>query len=134
MSTQPPSAPPSQPSPSTPPSKSSYEELDSPSRTLPPVVPILIAAVVVAAVVFFIVRSNRPVTPATGSITKVLAVEQSTKDRVLVSIEVHVKNGSEKPIYVRDVTVKANTSAGELTDTPAPANDVPRYFQAYPAL
>jgi len=130
MSTQPPSAPP----PSTPPRKTSYEELGSPSRTLPPVVPILIAAVVVAEGVFFIVRGNRPVTPATGNITKVFAVEQSTKDRVLGSIEVHVKNGREKPIYVRDVTVKTNTSAGELTDTPAPANDVPRYFQAYPAL
>ena len=126
--------PPQQPQPPQPRITTSYDELDSPSRSMPPIVPILIAALVVAAIVFFVVRANRPVTPATGSITKTFYVEQTTKDRVLVGVEVHIKNGSEKPIYVRDVVVKVTLPSGELTDTPASAGDVPRYYQAYPTL
>src|SRR4051812_9490570 len=131
-----PQQPPSPPTPpQTPRAKSSYEELNAPERSLPPIVPILIAAVVVAIVVFIIVRTNRPVTPATGFIVRSFYVEQNSKDRVLVGIEVHIKNGSEKPIYVKDVVVKVTPATGdELTDTPAPPNDVPRYYHAYPAL
>lgn len=111
------------------------EEMDSPSRSLPPLVPVLIAAIVVGAIVFFIARSNRPVTPASGSITKTFAVEQNTKDRVLVGVEVHLKNGSDKTIYVRDVTVQVTPATGEpIKDNPAPGSEVPRYYQAYPAL
>src|SRR4051812_16796095 len=116
------------------PARSSYDELDSPSRSLPPVVPILIAAVVIGIVLFFVISANRPVTPATGYITKTFYVEQNTKDRVMVGVEVHIKNGSDKPIFVRDVAVKVTTASGELTDTPAPANDVSRYLAAYPEL
>src|SRR6266850_1896810 len=105
MST-PPQPPPTPLQPITPPAKSSYQEMDSPSRSLPPVVPVLIAAVIVAAIVFFVVRSNRPITPATGFITKTFYVEQATKDRVLVGVEVHVKNSTDKPIYIKDVEVK----------------------------
>src|SRR5437870_4808722 len=108
------------------PPKSAYEEMDSPSRTLPPIVPVLIAAVIVGAIVFFVVRGNRPVTPASGTITKTFYVEQNTKDRVLAGVEVHVKNGGEKPIYVKEVEVKLVTPSGEFKDTPAPGSDVPR--------
>ena len=132
------STPPQAPNPQLPPkqnaAQSSYQEMDSTERTLPPIVPVLIAAVAIAIALYFVVKTNRPVTPATGSITKVFYVEQSTKDRVLAGVEVHIKNGSEKPIYVKDVSVKLTTPTGELTDTPAPANDISRYFQAYPAL
>ena len=114
--------------------QNSYQEMDSPERSLPPIGPVLIAGAIVAAIVFFVVKTNRPVTPATGTITKTFYVEQSTKDRVLAGIEVHIKNGSEKPIYVKDIAVKLTTPQGEFKDTPAPANDVPRYLQAYPAL
>ena len=131
----PPTPPPTSQPPQRPLAKSSYDELNAPERSLPPIVPILIAAVVVAIVVFIIVRTNRNVTPATGFLTRSFYVEQNSKDRVLVGIEVHIKNGSEKPIYVKDVVVKVTTAKGdELTDNPAPPNDVPRYYQAYPAL
>jgi hypothetical protein len=131
MSTPQPPAPPAKPSQ---PAPSSYQEMDSPSRSLPPIVPVLIAGVLVGAILFFIARSNRPVAPATGSISKVFAVEQSTKDRVLVGVEVNVKNSSDAAIYVKDAKVKVTLPAGQLEDTPAPADDVPRYLQAYPAL
>lgn len=126
------STPPQPPQPQS--SRSSYEELDSPSRSLPPVVPVLIAAVIVGALIFFVVRGNRPVTPASGTITRTFYVEQNTKDRVLAGVEVSVKNGSDKPIFVREVEVKVTAPNGEFTDSPAPGSDVPRYYQAYPAL
>jgi hypothetical protein len=133
MSTPP--QPPSPPQPTKPqPAPTSYQEMDSPERSLPPIIPVLIAAAVVGAIIFVIARANRPVTPATGNITKVFAVEQSTKDRVLVGVEVHIKNASDAAIYIKDAKVKVTLPTGELVDTPAPANDMPRYFQAYPAL
>ena len=116
------------------PTKSSYEEMDSPSRSLPPIVPVLIAAIVIGAIVFFVVRGNRPVTPATGTVTKTFYVEQNTKDRVFAGVEVHIKNSSDKTIYVREVEATLVTPAGEFKDSPAPGDDVPRYYAAYPAL
>lgn len=110
------------------------EEMDSASRSLPPIVPVLIAAVVVGAIVFFIARSTRPVAPATGSIAGVFAVEQGSKQSVLVSVAVTVKNSSDAIIYVKDASVKVTLPDKELTDTPAPAVEVPRYLQAYPSL
>src|ERR1700760_3575586 len=105
------STPPQPPSPSIPPKPSaptSYQEMDSPERSLPPVVPVLIAAVVIGIIVFFVARTNRQVPPATGSITKVFAVEQSSKDRVLVGVEVNIKNSEEATIYVKDAAVKVS--------------------------
>jgi hypothetical protein len=122
--------PPAPPKPAT----SSYQEMDSPARSLPPIVPVLIAAVAIGAIVFFIARTNRQTPPATGSITKVFAVEQTSKDRVLVGVEVNIKNSGDAAIYVKDESVKVSLPTGDLTDTPAPGADMPRYFQAYPEL
>ncbi len=125
---------PQPPAPPKPPAPGSYQEMDSAGRSLPPVVPVLIAAILIGAIVFVIARKNRQVPPATGSITKVFAVEQTSKDRVLVGVEVNVKNSSDATIYVKDASVKVTLPTGEFEDTPAPGADMPRYFQAYPAL
>jgi hypothetical protein len=110
------------------------EEFDTAERTLPPLVPVLIAAVVVAVVVFVVVRTTTSKTPASGNITKMFHVEQSSGDRILVGIEVHVKNMGKAPVWVRGVDVKLTTPKGEFTDQPAPGVDHPRYMQAFPDL
>jgi hypothetical protein len=110
------------------------EELDSPRRSLPPAVPVIAAAVVLAIAVFTMVRVTTSTTPASGNITKMSHVEQSSGDRVLVAIELHLKNMGQKPVWVKGVDVKLTTAQGEFTDQPAPASDNPRYFQAYPDL
>ncbi|MCU1287275.1 MAG: hypothetical protein JWO13_3625 [Acidobacteriales bacterium] len=110
------------------------EEFDSPRRSLPPAVPVLVAAVVLGIAVFTMVRVTNPVTPASGAITKMFHVEQSTGDRVLVGIEVHLKNMGQKPVWVKGVDVKLTTPQGEFTDQPAPGVDHPRYLQAFPGL
>jgi hypothetical protein len=110
------------------------EEFDSPRRSLPPVGPVLIAAVVLGIVIYAILHFTATPTPATGNITKMFHVEQSTGDRVLVAVEVHLKNMSQKPVWVKGVDVKLTTPSGEFTDKPAPGSDNARYFEAYPAL
>jgi hypothetical protein len=110
------------------------EEFDSAERSLPPVVPVLIAAVVIAIAVFVLIRTTTSTTPASGNITKMFHVEQSTGDRVLVGIEIHLKNMGPKPVWVRGVDVKLTTPKGEFTDQPAPGVDHPRYLQAFPDL
>src|SRR5436190_11504076 len=79
------------------------EEFDSPGRSLPPAVPVLIAAVVLAIAVFAMIRVTTSTTPASGNITKMFHVEQSGGGRVMVGIEVHLKNTSDKPAWVKGV-------------------------------
>lgn len=110
------------------------EEFDSFKRTLPPVVPVLIAAVVLGLAVYATLRLTVSTTPASGQITKMVHVQQSTGDRVMVAIEVHLKNMEKKPIWVKGVDVKLKTPQGEFIDQPAPGSDNARYFQAYPEL
>jgi hypothetical protein len=110
------------------------EEFDSPRRSLPPAVPVVIAAVVLGVAIYAMVRVTTSTTPATGNITKMFHVEQSSGDRVLVAIEIHLKNMGQKPVWVRGVDVKLTTPTGEFTDQPAPGSDNVRYFEAYPAL
>jgi len=63
------------------------EEFDSPRRSLPPAVPVVAAAVILAIAVFTMVRVTTSTTPASGNITKMSHVEQSSGDRVLVAID-----------------------------------------------
>src|SRR5437879_8034604 len=110
------------------------EEFDSPRKTLPPVVPVLAAAVILGIALFIFLRFTTSVTPASGMITKMFHVEQSSGDRVLVGIEIHLKNMGQKPVWVKGVDVKLTTPQGEFTDQPAPGVDHPRYLQAFPGL
>lgn len=108
-------------------------ELDSPSRSLP-FVPILIAVVVIGACVGALLYFTHPTPIASVRITKIIPVEQVTKDRVLVTMEAAVRNLSSNEIIVRGIDVKLVTPQGEARDVPAPATDLPRYFKAYPGL
>ncbi len=110
------------------------EELDGAARTLPPVVPVLIAMVVIGVLVAALLYFTRPKPIASVTINKIVPVEQLTKDRVLVTMEVTLRNLSAKEIWVRGVEAKIVTPQGESNDVPAPAVDLPRYFKAYPEL
>jgi hypothetical protein len=110
------------------------QEYDSPRRSLPPIVPVLIAAVVIAVIVFWNARTHRSTVAASGNINKIVAVEQQGGGRVLVLAEVHLQNGANRDIYVHSVQAKLVTPEGEFSDDAAAGADVPRYFEAYPAL
>jgi len=110
------------------------EEMDSARWTLPPVVPLLIAAAAVALIAggYYWLGKAKPA--SSGVIREVVAAEQPDKASVLVLVRVLVENKAEKPLWVRATRVSLKTSQGEWTDEAASAVDHDRYFQAFPEL
>lgn len=108
-----------------------FMEMDAPERTLPPLVPVLIVALVLAGAIAAFVMKSRPKPAATASMTKISSVQPS-EGRVLVGIELNIRNTYEKAIYIHTLEVKCTTPTGDYSDTPAAAADLPRYFKAYP--
>jgi hypothetical protein len=130
------------------------EELDSARWSLPPVVPVIIAAAVIAVLLaFYLVGSRKPPT-SSGSVSRVIAlpmhieskgsiapgmagtVDQDVEksDSIIVAIALDVKNAIQKPMYIKGLEAKLVTKKGELTDDAAPASDYERIVQAYPQL
>jgi hypothetical protein len=101
-------------------------------RELPPWAPWLIAAVglAIAAVAFLFVTKEPP--SATGKITKIFAVEQKGSERVLVGVEVMIRNETEKELLTRDVSLKVKAGGQEYIDSAAASGELDRYYQAYP--
>ena len=130
------------------------EELDSARWSLPPVVPVLIAAAVLALLLgTYLVSSKKPPT-SSGSAIRVVAlplhieskgsiapgangtldenVEKS--DSLLVNVALDVKNAIGKPMYIKGIQAKLVTEKGEFNDDAAPASDYDHILQAYPQL
>jgi hypothetical protein len=130
------------------------EELDSARWSLPPLVPVLIAAAVLALLLgTYLVSSKKPPT-SSGSAIRVVAlplhieskasiapgangtldqnVEKS--DSLLVNMSLDVKNAIGKPMYIKGIQAKLVTDNGEFNDDAAPASDYERILQAYPQL
>ena len=108
------------------------EELDSPRWTLPPVVPVLIAAVAVGIVVWAIVHFNRRPPAAEGQITGAVAAELNQGGNLLASVQFHLR--PNRDLWLSSMSVKLETAKGTYTDVPAPVDDVPRYTKLFPQL
>jgi hypothetical protein len=118
------------------------EELDRSRWTLPPVVPLIIAAAIVAVALAIYSYHGRTRPTLQGKILGVYAVEQTNKTSVLVNIQLSFKNITEKPLWIRSLKAEIRPPADvaskdpmlPLEDEAAPASDLQRYFQAYPQL
>jgi hypothetical protein len=110
------------------------EEMDSARWTLPPLVPLLIAATAVALFAGGYYWLGKGEIVSTGAIQEVVAAEQPDKASVLVLVRLVVENKGEKPFWVRAMRVGLKTSQGEWSDEAASAVDHDRYFQAFPEL
>src|SRR5437868_5538398 len=130
------------------------EELDSPRWSLPPLVPVLIAAVVLAVILGVYLLSSKQPPTSSGSAIRVVALplhieskgsiapggegtlDQNIekRDSVLVNIALNVKNAIGKPMYIKGIEGKLVAEKGEFNDSAAPASDVGRIIQAYPQL
>lgn len=110
------------------------EEMDSARWTLPPVVPLLIAAAAVALLAGGYYWLGKGEIVSSGAIREVVAAEQPDQASVLVLVRVTVENKADKPLWVRAMRVTLKTSQGEWTDEAASAVDHDRYLQAYPEL
>jgi len=130
------------------------EELDSARWSLPPLVPVVMAAVVLGLIVgVYLVSSRKPAT-STGSALRVVALPVHTEskgsiapggmgttdqdiektDAVMVNMVLDVKNAIEKPMYLKNIEGKLVTDKNEYTDDAAPSSDYERIIQAYPQL
>src|ERR1700757_1708390 len=87
------------------------EEFDSAKWTLPPVVPVLIAAVAVAVIVAIVMFTNRATPIMSGSISKVAAVDMD--GNTLVAVKLQLNNVIEKQIWIKDVSSELETADGK---------------------
>src|SRR6476661_2056177 len=109
------------------------EELDSAKWTLPPIVPLLIAAVVVGILVAVVVLSNRTKPSAALAITKVVSAAQESN--TMVAIQIKLDNQVEGPLWIKRIQAEVETPDGKkYSDNAAPGVDGPRYMEAFPVL
>jgi|SRR5438270_6604466 len=109
------------------------EEMDSAKWTLPPIVPLLIAAVLVAVVVSVVVFSNRSTPGASLAMTKVASSGQ--QGNTMVAIQAKLDNQIEKPLWVKSISAEVETADGKkYSDSAAPSMDAASYMQAFPPL
>ena len=130
------------------------EELDSPRWSLPPLVPVVIAAVVLGIILGVYLLSSKQPPSSSGAAIRVVALpvhieskgsiapggegtlDQNIekRDSVLVNIALDVKNAIGKPMYIKGIEGKLVAEKGEFNDSAAPASDYERIVQAYPQL
>src|SRR6476469_10501649 len=109
------------------------EEMDSAKWTLPPIVPLLIAAVVVGILVAVVALSNRTKPSASLAITKVVSAAQESN--TMVAIQIKLDNQVEGPLWIKQIQAEVETPDGKkFSDNAAPAVDAPRYVEAFPPL
>jgi hypothetical protein len=109
------------------------EEFDRAKWTLPPVVPVLIAAAVVAVVIAVFAFTNRAKPVMSGAITKVVSADQ--QGNTMVAVQVKLNNVVDKQLWIKNIASELETADGKkFTDQGAPSSDVGRYLQAFPAL
>jgi hypothetical protein len=109
------------------------EEMDSAKWTLPPIIPLLIAAVVVGILVAVVALSNRTKPSAALAITKVVSAAQESN--TMVAIQIKLDNQVEGPLWIKQIQAEVEAPDGKkYTDSAAPGVDAPRYVEAFPAL
>ncbi len=87
------------------------EEMDSAKWTLPPIMPVLMAAVAIAIVVALVSFST------------------------MVAVQVKLDNKIEKQLWIRDISSEMETADGQkYIDHAAPAGEAARYLKVFPAL
>ena len=110
------------------------EEFDRPKWTLPPaqIVAIALAGVAIVVAIVMYVARYKPV--SAGSLDNVASVELADHNSVMAVINVTVRNISQRPLWIHEVTAGVDTDKGKFNDDAASAVDFDRYYQAYPSL
>jgi hypothetical protein len=110
------------------------EEFDSPKRSLPPAVPVVIALVAVAIVVGVIAFVERSKPVAQGGIDAVYASQPANMTNTMVVLQVTMRNVGDKAVYIKSISANVKTDQGDQSDDAASPSDYDRYFSAYPDL
>jgi hypothetical protein len=110
------------------------EEFDSPRRTLPPVLTLVIALVVVAVFIVGIAYVFRSKPVAQGQIENVYISQNKGQPNSMLAIQVSLRAVGDKALYIKGITAELKTPHDTYTDEAASPSDYDRYFQAYPDL
>ncbi len=110
------------------------EEFDSPKRSLPPAVPVVIALVIVGIVVGVIAYLERSKPVAQGGIDAVHTSQPEDVTNTMVAIQVTLRNVGDKALYIKSISANLKTDLGDQSDDAAAASDYDRYLSAYPDL
>ena len=110
------------------------EEFDSPRRTLPPVLTLVIALVVVVVFIVGIAYVFRAKPVAQGQIDNVFISQNKGQPNSMLAIQVTLGAVGDKPLYIKEITAELKTPTDTYTDEAASPSDYDRYFQAYPDL
>jgi hypothetical protein len=109
------------------------EEFDRAKWTLPPAVPLVIAAVVVAIVIAVVAFTTRQKPVMSGAITKVATVDQ--QGNTMVAVQVKLNNVVNSQLWVKNIDLHLETADGKkFTDHAAPSGDAESYLKAFPPL
>jgi hypothetical protein len=109
------------------------EEFDRAKWTLPPIVPVAIAAAVIVVIIAVVAFTNRQQPVMSGSITKVVSADQ--QGNTMVAVQVKVNNVIDRQLWVRNVDLDLETADGKkFTDHAAPSSDAATYMKAFPPL
>lgn len=109
------------------------EEFDRAKWTLPPMVPVAIAAAVIGVILVVVAFTNRQQPVMSGSITKVVSADQ--QGNTMVAVQVKLDNVIDKQLWIRNIDLDLETADGKkLTDHAAPSGDAATYMKAFPVL
>ncbi|HEX5434008.1 MAG TPA: hypothetical protein VFY05_07210 [Candidatus Angelobacter sp.] len=109
------------------------EEFDRAKWTLPPMVPVVIAAVAVAVILAVVAFINRQQPVMSGAITKIASVDQ--QGNTMVAVQAKINNVIDKQLWIRNVDLELQTADGKkFTDHAAPSSDAQSYIKAFPPL
>jgi hypothetical protein len=129
--------PPSTPPPVPPADQTDFdiaEEYGTARKSLPPAGIVAICLGIVAIIVAAYALTHRATAKSSGSIDNVVAVPMPGQDMVMVAVNISLQNNEQKPAWIHTIQATADVGGTKHTDDAAPATDVKRYFQVFPAL
>lgn len=109
------------------------EEFDRAKWTLPPIVPVLIAAAAIAVVLAVVLMGTRVRSDLTGAITKVASVDQ--QGSTVAAVQIKLDNKFEKQLWLKGISCELETTDGrKFSDHAAGAAESERDLRAFPQL
>jgi hypothetical protein len=109
-------------------------EMDDRKHTLPSAAPIIISLLVLAVVVGILAYLFRATPVASGQIHEAFAVDVASQHTVLATVQITLRNISEKPITINNINITLHTGQDSHSDDAATVGDFERYFSAFPDL
>ena len=109
------------------------EEFDRAKWTLPPVIPVLIAAAAIAVALVVVLMGTRVRSDLVGTITKVASADQ--QGSTLAAVQIKLDNKFEKQLWLKGISCELETADGrKFTDHAADAAESQRDLRAFPVL